>query len=230
MQATLLQTQDAAVTTGVSAGGTAGQVALLSSTVTNNVLPNNESATQPITFTDPVPAGFTVDSAGAGGGLCSTSGQTVTCTVSLSAGQSAPVDVLVTPSAAGSYTNAVSVALPVDDTDPTPANNSATATLSVAPALVFPSSPAPAPVGPSSVGPSPIGSSGQTHCVVPKLKGVSESFAKTALKDLGCKVKVKHKHSSVHKGDVIGTSPGAGTYADQTTVTVKVSSGKKKKH
>ena len=43
-------------------------------------------------------------------------------------------------------------------------------------------------------------------------------------------VKIKHKHSSIHKGDVIGTSPGAGTYASQTTVIVRVSSGTKKKH
>jgi hypothetical protein len=212
LQATLIQPQDAAVTTGVSVGGAAGQLALLSSTVTNN-----GSATQPITFTDSVPSGLTVDSAAAGGGVCSTSGQTVTCTVSgLSAGQSEPVDVLVTPSAAGIYTNAVSVGVSSGTTDPNLANNSASATLSVSPA----------PAGPSSVGPS-----GQTpHCVVPKLKGLSGSFAKIVLKDLGCKVKVKHKHSRVHKGDVIGTSPRAGTYAHGTTVTLKVSLGKKKKH
>jgi uncharacterized protein DUF11/PASTA domain-containing protein len=196
-------------------------VALLSSTVTNN-----GSATQPITFTDLVPAGMTVDSAGAGGGLCSTSGQTVTCTISdLAVGQSEPVDVLVTPSAAGSYTNAVSVALPVDDNDPDLSNNSASAGLSVAPAPVPPSSGGPPPVSPPPVTPS-----GQTsHCIVPKLKGVSGSFAKIVLEDLGCKVTIKHKHSRIHKGDVIGTSPGAGTYAEQTTIIVKVSSGKKKK-
>ncbi len=51
------------------------------------------------------------------------------------------------------------------------------------------------------------------------------------LNDLGCKVKVSHSHSSaVHKGLVIKTKPGAGTYAAQTTVTLVVSSGPKKKH
>lgn len=225
LQATLLQTQDLAVTTGVSAGGTAGQLALLSSTVTNN-----GPATEPITFTDSVPSGLTPDSAGAADGVCSTIGQTVTCTITgLAVGQSAPVDVLVTPSAAGSYSNGVSVTLPSGDTDPNPGNDTASATLSVAPAPVVPAPVTPAPVTPAPVTPAPVVASGPVlHCFVPKLRGISETFSKIVLEDLGCKVKVKHRHSRVHKGDVIGANPGAGTYADETTVTIEVSLGRRK--
>jgi hypothetical protein len=192
--------QDAGVTTSAGpSGAAAGRPALLSSTVTNT-----GPGETPITFTDQVPSGLTINSAVAGDGTCSTSGQTVTCTISgLSSGASVPVDVVVTPNGAGSYANSASVAVGSPFTDPVAANNSASATLAVGP-------PAPNPT-----------------CVVPKLKNTPSSVAKAVLTDLGCAVKVKHKHSSVRKGLVIGTSPGPGTYPFQQTVTLKVSSGKK---
>jgi hypothetical protein len=195
-------TQDAAVTTTAGpSGASAGQAALLASTVTNN-----GPGTGPITFTDVVPAGMTVDAAVAGGGTCAASGQTVTCSVALGSGQSGPVDVVVTPSSPGSYTNHASVVVGTNATDPNTANNSASATLSV-------------------------GLSLPAKCVVPRLKGVASGVAKTVLKDLGCRVRVSHAHSrSVHKGSVIKTKPGQGTYAYRRVITLVVSSGPKKKH
>jgi hypothetical protein len=190
--------QDAAVTTTTSSNAASGHDAVLSSSVTNG-----GPGVGPITFTDNVPAGLTIDAAFASNGSCSTSGQTVTCTLAgLAAGQSAPVDVLVTPSAHGNYTNSVSVAVSSGAVDPNSGNNSASAALAVSQVVT-------------------------ARCVVPKLKGIPAGFAKTVLGELGCKVKTKHKHSSVHKGDVIGTSPGPGTYAYRRTVTLKVSAGKK---
>lgn len=197
--------QDAGVTTSAGpANAAAGRSALLSSTVSNG-----GPGTGPITFVDTVPAGLAIDSAAAGDGTCSTSGQTVTCTINgLSAGQSVPVDVVVTPSAARTYGNSVSVAVAAGTTDPNTSNNTASATLTVGPAV-------------SAVSP--------VKCVVPKLKGTPSGVARTVLKELGCKVKLSHAHSSaVHKGLVIKTKPGAGTYANLETVTLIVSSGPKK--
>jgi uncharacterized repeat protein (TIGR01451 family) len=192
--------QDAAVTTTGPSGASAGQAALFSSTVTNNG-PGGRA----ITFTDTVPSGMTIDSAVAGSGSCSVSGQTVTCTISgLATGQSAPVAVVATPSSPGSYTNRVSVAPPSGATDPNTANNSASATLNV-------------------------GLSLPAKCVVPKLKGASSSLAKRVLKDLGCKVKTTKAHSnSVRKGSVVKTKPGPGKYPYRKRITLAVSSGPKK--
>jgi hypothetical protein len=199
----VLLSQDAGVTTSVGpASAAAGRLAVLSSTVRNQ-----GPGTGPITFVDRVPAGLTID-APAGGGGCSISGQTVTCTITgLAVGQSTPVDVVVTPSAAGAYSNSVSVTVASGTPDPNASNNAASATLVVGP--------------PTSI----------VKCLVPRLKGASSGLAKTVLNDLGCKVKVSHSHSSaVHKGLVITTKPGAGTYGFHTTVTLVVSSGQKKKH
>jgi hypothetical protein len=193
---------DAGVTTSAgAAGATAGRPAVFSSTVLNN-----GPASAPITFTDQVPEGLTIDSFAAGDGTCSTSGQTVSCTITgLSAGQSVPVDVIATPSAAGSYTNSVSVALNAGGLDPNLANNTAAATLSVA-------STAPA-----------------TSCVVPALKGVPSGLARVVLHDLGCNVETAKTHSkSIRKGMVVTTDPGQGTYASQVEVRLIVSSGPKK--
>jgi uncharacterized repeat protein (TIGR01451 family) len=194
--------QDAAVTTSGPSRASAGQTALLSSTVTNN---GPDEA--PITFRDTVPPGMTIDSAVAGGGSCSVSSQTVTCTISgLATGQSAPVAVVATPSSPGSYTNNVSVAPPSGWTDPNTANSSASATFNV-------------------------GLSLPAKCVVPKLKAASSSLAKTVLTDLGCRVKTTKAHSnSVRKGSVVKTKPGHGTYPYHKRITVVISSGPRKRH
>jgi Domain of unknown function DUF11/PASTA domain len=198
---TFLSLQDVGVTTSTAPSDAAAQrPALLSSAVTNG-----GPATGAITFVDQVPADLTINSAVAGDGACSTSGQTVTCTVSgLGVGQSAPVTVVVTPAAAGSYANNVSVSTLL--ADPNPFNDTATATLAV--------------TGPAST----------ETCVVPNLRGAGSRLAGDVLKDLGCKVKTTHAHSkNVHKGNVIKTSPGAGTHPFGATVTLQVSSGPKKK-
>jgi uncharacterized repeat protein (TIGR01451 family) len=197
--ATLERNEDASVSTGTApARPTAGNVAVLASSVTN-LGPSVGS----IVFTDHVPAGLTIGSASAGDGTCTTSGQTVTCTItSLPVGQSVPVNVVVTPTAANSYTNSVSVTAS-GVPDPNPANNSASAVL--------------------RVGPAPVAA----KCLVPKLSGTPGSVAKHVLVLLGCKVKIKHAHSKrTARGLVLGTHPGAGSYTVGRLVTLVVSSGK----
>jgi hypothetical protein len=177
---------------------------LLASTVTNG-----GPSSAPITFTDAVPSGLSVDSAVAGEGSCAAKGQTVTCTMAgLHAGQSAPVNVVVTPRRTGNFINNVSVSAPIPD--PTPGNNGASAMLGV-------------------------GSSAAGRCVVPKLMKTPSSLARTVLRDLGCKVRTTHQRSArVRRGEVIRTRPGPGSHPRGTTVKLIVSSGrhgpKHKKH
>lgn len=197
VSATLAVSQDAAVTTSTApAKPTVGNLAVLASTVTND-----GPGALSITFRDTVPSGLTIDFASTGSGNCTVSGQLVTCTVTgLAAGGSAPVNVVVTPQAKGSYTNNVGVGVAVGVTDPNPANNSASATLKV------------------GLKPTPAA------CVVAKLKGTPAGVAKHVLKLLGCKVKVKRiHHPGVGKGLAIKTKPGAGTYAFGKRVTLLVS-------
>jgi hypothetical protein len=193
--------EDAGVTTSaVPSKAAAGYPALLSSTVANG-----GPAAGPITFTDNVPAGLAINSAAAGSGTCATSGQKVTCIITgLGAGQSAPVDIVVTPSGAGTFTSAASVVVAAPFTDPNAANNSASATLTAS-TVVAP------------------------RCVVPNLKGIKLQFANQVI--FGCTAgPVRHAHnSSVAKGDVIRTSPGAGTYPAGEKITFVVSSGPKRK-
>jgi Domain of unknown function DUF11 len=193
---------DAGVTTSAGpSGATAGHPALFSSAVLNN-----GPASAPITFTDQVPAGLAIDSAAAGDGTCSISGQTVTCAINgLPAKESVPVDVIATPTTAGSYMNSVSIVLSTGALDPDPANNAAAATLSV------------------------VSGAPPARCVVPALKGVPSGLARAVLSDLECKVKAAKAHSnSIRKGAVVRTNPGDGTYAAGATITLVVSSGPKR--
>jgi uncharacterized repeat protein (TIGR01451 family) len=199
--ATLIQSEDVAVTTGAApATPTVGNFLVLTSNVVNN-----GPGLAPVTFTDVVPPGLSINSAVAADGTCSVAGNTVTCTITgLVAGQRAPVNIVVTPTIAKSYVNTVSVALS-GLTDTVPANNSASATVSVGPKLVPP------------------------KCVVPKLGGTSGGLAKRVLALLGCKVRLTHASSKhVAKGQVMGTRPGAGTYAVGRQITLVVSSGRPK--
>jgi hypothetical protein len=198
--------EDAGVTTTAGPGNaTAGYPAVLSSTVTNAGLDS-----LPITFTDQVPAGLRINSAVAGSGTCTTAMQTVTCTLDLARGASAPVQIVVTPGTNGSYQNDVTVSPPSGVPDFNPGNDNASSVL-----LVLP---------PASRPPT-------ARCVVPRLRGIQAWFAQRVLGLLGCQVgKVTHVHSrNVAKGSVIGTTPGAGTYAAEKVVTVQVSSGPAKK-
>jgi uncharacterized protein DUF11/PASTA domain-containing protein len=208
LAATLDNDVDASVTAGAGpAHATVGSIAELTAEVTNG-----GPAIGPIVFTDTVPVGLTIDSAVAGEGHCSASGQIVTCTLDdLAPGASAPVVVVVTPTAAGRYGHTASVS--VDGfTDPNSANNTAGATLTVAPATTA----------------SP------PKCHVPPLAGTSAKLAKQLLGLLDCRVgKTRTAPSKrVAKGLVISTTPGSGkTLAAGTKVALTVSSGRpKRKH
>jgi hypothetical protein len=208
--ATLVSSQDVGVTSSQPDRVTVGNLALLASSVANGGPVNG-----PIMFNDTVPDGLTIVSAVAGAGSCSVSGQSVACTVTgLSAGQSAPVNLLVRPTVAQTYANAVSVAPQGGAGDPNVANNSASATLIVD--------------SPPLVGPPPTST---PSCVVPKLTRTPVSVAKNVLGRLSCKIgktkRVRSKSSS--KGTIIKTTPGAGTYRNGTAVNLTVSLGPPKK-
>jgi hypothetical protein len=202
--ATIVSTEDSAVTTAVQPEGIApaGGAALLVSTVTDKGPAGN-----PLTVTDAVPAGLAIKTAFSPSGPCTTVGQVVTCTLTgLTAGQSAPVDVIVTPRA-GTYTNSVTVTQPPAATDPVTTNNKATAAFTAVTA--------------------------STKCVVTGLGNVPRSTAKKLLTALNCKVgKVtKTSSSKVAKGNVVKTTPGAGSFAAGKKITIVQSTGPKpKKH
>jgi hypothetical protein len=203
--------EDAAVTTAAGpSNAIVNNEALFSSTVTNN-----GPFAGPITFTDKVPAGLAIDAVAAAGGTCTIAGQVVTCTLAnVAVGAGAPVEIVVTPVAAESYQNTVSVAGSNGVTDPNPANNSATATLVASAATITPSL-------------------ATRECVPTNVKGLSEKVVKRLLPSFGCKLgKIKKASSkSVAKGDVISLTPGSGAHAPGTKVTLTLSSGKpKKKH
>jgi hypothetical protein len=203
--ATVVATEDSAVTTTVQPGTVAaGGLGLLDSTVTDT-----GPASNPLTFTDVVPAGLKIDAVLSPSGPCTTVGPVVTCTISgLTSGQSAPVDIVVT-AAAGTYTNSVTVAQPSGATDPVTANNAAAAKFTVAPAAAA------------------------KKCVVTSLVNVPLGTAKKLLTALSCKVGklTKSFSSKVAKGDVIKTTPGKGSYAAEKTIGIVESSGPKpKKH
>jgi uncharacterized repeat protein (TIGR01451 family) len=179
-----------------------GQPAVLTATLTNH-----GPLAGPITFTDVVPNGLTIQAASIGSGTCTTNTGLglVTCTSNgLAVGQSGTVVIVVTPTAAQTYTDRGGVSLPDGATDPNPANNNASTTLRVTKA------------------------GAPTKCAVPKLGGASVAVAKRVLPLLGCKVGKTHKvHSkSVAKGLLVGTSPGAGSYPLGKVIALKVSSGK----
>jgi Domain of unknown function DUF11/PASTA domain len=207
--ATLVASEDSAVTTAVEPGSVAaGGAALLASSVTDN-----GPASNPLTFTDSVPAGLTIDAVLSPSGPCTTLGQVVTCTISgLGAGQSAPVDIVVT-APGGTYTNPVNVAQASAVTDPVTGNNAAAAAFTAV---------APTPATPAT-----------TKCVVTSLANVPLGTAKKLLAALSCKVgKVTKSYSSkVAKGDVIKTTPGSGSYTAPKSIGIVESSGPKpKKH
>lgn len=180
--------------------GLAGDLALLSSLVVNR---GGSSAL--VAFTDTVPDGLTINSAAAGSGRCSTTGQTVSCRILVAPADSAPVNIVVTPTAAGTYLNKVAI---VSTEDPNPGNDSASATLTVAEAVAPPRAPA---------------------CTVPALKRMPLRVARRVLKILLCRPgKAKRVHSrAVKKGQVIRTTPKPGTYAAGKGVALLVSSGPK---
>jgi hypothetical protein len=134
----------------------------------------------------------------------------VTCAISgLTAGQSAPVDIVVT-APAGTYTNSVTLVQPAPATDPATGNNAAAATF-------------------TSVARTPP--TVAKKCVVTSLANVPLVTAKKLLAALNCKAgKVTKGFSGkVAKGDVIKTKPGSGSYAAGTSIAIVQSSGPKPK-
>lgn len=192
------QNQDAGVTTTAPATAVAQRAAVLSSTVSNA-----GPTVAPITFVDNVPAGLRLDAAVAGQGTCAIRGRTATCAINqLGAGQSVPVDVVVTPVARGFYVNDVSVSTAA--LDPNTANDQASATLGVTSLAV-------------------------DGCVVPRLRHAPAAVAKAVLKHLGCRVEVIHQQSgAVRSGNVIRTTPGPGRYRFETRIELVVSSGQRR--
>jgi uncharacterized repeat protein (TIGR01451 family) len=227
VSATLDNDVDASVSAGAGPGNaTVGNLAELTATITNA-----GPATGPINLIDSVPAGLTIDSATAGEGSCVVSGQTVTCSITgLAAGQSAPVAILVTPTAPGQYSHAATITV-TGFTDPTTADNAASATLTVAPAPTSGGGGTSGGGSGTSGGGSGTGST-TAKCTVPPLTGTPLPIAKQVLQLLGCTVGKTRKASSkkVGKGLVITTNPGAGhILAAGTRVNLTVSSGPPKK-
>jgi hypothetical protein len=205
VSAELVQNVDAglAVTT-QPASTPAGAVAAFNFSLTN-AGPSSDRTT----VTDTVPNGLSIVAAISGSGSCTTSGQLVKCTTeSLPPGSATPISILVRTSAAGSVADTASVAsstLP----DPNSANNLASAHLTVT------SIPAATP-----------------PCHIVALKRLPLRTAKALLRDLSCAIgKVSKKSSkSIPKGDVISTSPGAGSRRAGTKVAIVESSGKPRHH
>jgi uncharacterized repeat protein (TIGR01451 family) len=205
VSANLDQSHDVGVT-GVAAPAsvTTGSGAAYGFTVTNA-----GPSTGAITFTDAIPLGLKIIAAAADFGTCTTTGQTVTCTISgLPVGGTAQVWILVSAVSAGSYPD--SAAVTTSFSDPTPANNSATATLTVT------APPVPSP----------------PSCKTLNLAGAPLALAKAIIPALNCSVGKTTKKSSkkIRKGFVISTSPGSRkTLANGTKVNIVVSSGPPKK-
>jgi hypothetical protein len=206
LAATLFSNDDAGVIAAAGpANATVGDLAQLAASVTDGG-PNSG----PISFTDSVPSGLMIDSVVAGSGSCSTAGQQVTCTITgLTAHQSAPVDITVTPVGPGAYVNRVSVAPAGGVDDPVAGNDSASATLSVAPAATTSGPPAPPP------------------CLVPPLARTPLAVVVRVLGLLNCRIgNVTRVHAkTIAKGLVIRSGPGAGAYANGLRVALDVSAG-----
>ena len=203
LAATLDNDEDAGVTAGASSGATVGVPTAFSASVTNN-----GPASAPITFSDTIDPGLKIDSAVAGAGTCSVSGQLVTCTITEAPGESLPVSIAVTAAAAGSYRQTIAVGTG-SFPDPVTANNAASSTLNVA-----------APAGPAA---------SAANCHIPQLSRVSVKIAKGVIAALGCKVgKITTARSkTVARGLVISTTPKPGSsVAGGTKIGLRVSSGR----
>lgn len=215
LAAEILEAVDVRVTAAAGpANAVAGGLAQLSATVANA-----GPAASSVTVTDTVPAGLSIVTAVAGGGSCAVAGQQVTCEIpSLEAGASVPVVVLVTPAAPGAYANTVAAEPPLELA---PADNAASATLTVA---APPSAPEP-PVDPPPPGPP---APPTPRCVVPALTRTPLAVARGLLRQLDCKpgAVTRQRSAKIPRGAVIATRPGRGRYRAGSTVRLLVSSGK----
>ena len=104
---------------------TVGDQGSVMDTITNS---GEENATN-VQFTDPA-AGFTINQADPSQGTCTHTDTTVSCSLgTMGPGATATVEIILTADSAGTVTLNSSVSM--DQTDPTPADNSATAQLAV---------------------------------------------------------------------------------------------------
>jgi hypothetical protein len=163
------------------------------------------------TLVDSVPAGLSVIAAFIGSGTCTVFGQQVICaTGALVPGSSTPAGIVVSAAGPGAFSNTGAVTSSI--ADPNPANNSATATLTVNPVALLPAA----------------------QCRVVALGSVPLTKAKAVLNVLGCAIgKVTRRPSAkIPKGDVISISPGPSLQPAGTRVDIVQSSGKPppKKH
>lgn len=203
----LVQSSDVGVVSSATpATINAGGVGFLSFAVSND-----GPSAGTVTLVDSVPAGLSVLAAFVGSGTCTAVGQDVTCsTGALAPGSSTPAGVVVFAAGPGAFSNTGAVTSSI--ADPNPANNSATATLTV----------------------NPLSRSAAPQCRVVTLKSVPLPEAKAVLKALGCAIGKVRKRSStkIPKGEVISTSPGPSLWPAGTRVNLVQSSGKPapKKH
>ncbi len=209
VSATITQSVDLALSEAVTPSSGPPGVALIALTPSDL-----GPAAVPATVTDVVPSGLAVLGAATSGGECSVAGQAVTCELGqvplAGAGTPPVVDIVVSSSAAGVYSNQALIQTPL--TDSNPANNATSATFTV-------TAPAAAATTPPAAG-----------CNVVTLKGTPLTVAEAVLGALHCTIgKVGHAASkTVAKGLVIGTTPGAGAHPAGTKVAVTISSGKPK--
>ena len=209
VSATFVQSQD----NSISAVATPASISVGGASEYLFTVTNNGPGSSPVSFSDTVPTGLNILSALAASGSCTISGQTVSCTTaSIPIGTSITVAIAVQAPTAGSYADAATITSVVPD--PNPANNLASATLTVLAPIVSP--------------PPPV-----IQCKTPHLNGLSLAKAKKALLAAHCKVgKITKKTSKgVRKGYVVTTSPGSGkTLPANTAIRIVVSSGRPHKH
>jgi Domain of unknown function DUF11 len=216
VSATITQSVDLALSEAVTPSSGPPGVALIALTPSDL-----GPAVVPATVTDVVPSGLAVLGAATSGGECSVAGQAVTCELGhvplAGAGTPPVVDIVVSSSSPGVYSNQALIQAPL--TDSNPANNATSATFTVTAPVAAATTPPAAATTPSAAG-----------CNVVTLKGTPLTVAEAVLGALHCTVgKVAHVASkTVAKGLVIGTAPGAGAHPAGTKVAITVSSGKPK--
>lgn len=188
----------------------------------SGIVSNAGPAASAVTISDTIPAGLTIQTAVVGDGRCTVAGQQVSCTIpSLAPGASAPVVVLVTPTAPGGYANTLTAQPALELT---PADNSASATLTVA---APPSGDDGRRTGGDGAGRDRI-LAPAPRCVVPSLARTPLAVARGLLRQLDCTSGpvTKQRSARVPKGAVIATRPGRGLYRAGRAVRLVVSSGK----
>jgi hypothetical protein len=198
ISATLEQADGVSVTqrllpASITAGGDAAFVVSIAGT---------GPSTPPVSLTDAVAPGLTIQSVSSGSDSCAVSGQNVTCTAPSTPSS---IAIVVSARAAGSYTNLTSATTQLPNPTPQNAVNST--------ALEVTNAPTAAACHPTS------------------LAGIRLPQAKALIGAFGCRVgKVTKKRSKkVSKGDVISNTPHGGARPLGTRIAIVESSGRPKR-